>query len=186
MLCPHTQAFCCILITLQYTNPVTWLSTSLDAETSQFFFLYYVVNKWRKLIAGSLTSDVGNNHLSGTLKDLIGNGDGFPSLRNLYVDWISYSHHNMYSVINMPLSLICRYLNDNQMTGGLPDQLANMTNLEILCVFYHECTLTISLNDVDIYFGINVPGTCQTTKWLGQWLRSLSKFRDWLICEFPT
>lgn len=78
--------------------------------------------------------------------------------------WTSYFHHNMYSVINMPLSLMCRHLNDNQMTGGLPDQLANMINLEILCVFYPEFMLTISLKDVDIYFRIYVTGTCQTTK----------------------
>uniref|UniRef100_A0A0E0GIW1 non-specific serine/threonine protein kinase n=2 Tax=Oryza TaxID=4527 RepID=A0A0E0GIW1_ORYNI len=51
--------------------------------------------------------DVGNNHLIGTLRDLIGNGNGFPSLRNLY-------------------------LNNNDLTGVLPDQIANLTNLEIL------------------------------------------------------
>ncbi|CAL9056090.1 unnamed protein product [Musa banksii] len=57
--------------------------------------------------------DVGNNHLTGTLRDLIRNRAGFPSLRNLY-------------------------LNNNQMSGGLPDQLANLTNLEILYLSYNK------------------------------------------------
>lgn len=30
--------------------------------------------------------------------------------------------------------MVCRYLNDNYFTGGVPAQLANLTNLEILYV----------------------------------------------------
>jgi hypothetical protein len=42
----------------------------------------------------SFRSDVGNNHLTGTLRDFIGNGNGFPSLRNLYVKNITcYQTH---------------------------------------------------------------------------------------------
>nr|XP_029123670.1 probable leucine-rich repeat receptor-like protein kinase At1g35710 isoform X3 [Elaeis guineensis] len=59
--------------------------------------------------------DVGNNHLTGTLRDLIRNGDCFPSLRNLY-------------------------LNNNHLSGGLPDQLANLINLEILYLSYNKMT----------------------------------------------
>ncbi|KAE9454423.1 hypothetical protein C3L33_13673, partial [Rhododendron williamsianum] len=51
--------------------------------------------------------DVGNNHLVGTIRELIRIEGCFPSLRNLY-------------------------LNNNYLTGGIPAQLANLTNLEIL------------------------------------------------------
>ncbi|KAJ4973066.1 hypothetical protein NE237_006240 [Protea cynaroides] len=51
--------------------------------------------------------DVGNNHLVGTIRELIHFEGSFPALRNLY-------------------------LNNNFLTGGIPAQLANLTNLEIL------------------------------------------------------
>lgn len=79
-----------------------------------------------------MPSDVGNNHLTGTLRDLIRNRAGFPSLRNLYVDVLfvlimTCNFTNIYIIV-----CVVRYLNNNQMSGGLPDQLANLTNLEIL------------------------------------------------------
>ncbi|XVF85846.1 hypothetical protein PTKIN_Ptkin17bG0150400 [Pterospermum kingtungense] len=57
--------------------------------------------------------DVGNNHLVGTIKQLISTEDCFPSLRNLY-------------------------LNNNYLTGGVPAQLASLTNLEILYLSYNK------------------------------------------------
>ncbi|KAD2804148.1 hypothetical protein E3N88_37525 [Mikania micrantha] len=51
--------------------------------------------------------DVGDNHLVGTIRELIRIEGCFPALRNLY-------------------------LNNNYLTGGIPAQLANLTNLEIL------------------------------------------------------
>ncbi|XVE53152.1 hypothetical protein DITRI_Ditri02bG0181200 [Diplodiscus trichospermus] len=57
--------------------------------------------------------DVGNNHLVGTIKQLIRIDGCFPSLRNLY-------------------------LNNNYLTGGIPAQLASLTNLEILYVSYNK------------------------------------------------
>ncbi|KAB1995215.1 hypothetical protein ES319_D13G146700v1, partial [Gossypium barbadense] len=51
--------------------------------------------------------DVGNNHLVGTIRELIRIKGGFLVLRNLY-------------------------LNNNYLTGGIPAQLANLKNLEIL------------------------------------------------------
>ncbi|KAK4399841.1 Heparanase-like protein 2 [Sesamum angolense] len=57
--------------------------------------------------------DVGNNHLVGTLRELIRFEGCFPSLRNLY-------------------------LNNNYLTGGVPSQLANLTNLEILYLSYNK------------------------------------------------
>ncbi|KAL8137669.1 hypothetical protein V2J09_003670 [Rumex salicifolius] len=57
--------------------------------------------------------DVGNNHLAGTLRELIRIEGSFPSLRNLY-------------------------LNDNYLSGGIPSQLANLTNLEILHLSYNK------------------------------------------------
>ncbi|KAI3914638.1 hypothetical protein MKW92_034768 [Papaver armeniacum] len=49
--------------------------------------------------------DVGNNHLVGTIRELIRIEGSFPALRNLY-------------------------LNNNLFTGGIPAQLANLTNLK--------------------------------------------------------
>ncbi|KAG6484513.1 hypothetical protein ZIOFF_053031 [Zingiber officinale] len=60
-----------------------------------------------------------------TLNDLIRDGDVFPSLRNLY-------------------------LNDNQMTGSLPDQLANMNNLEILYLSNNKMTGPVTRKLVQI------------------------------------
>ncbi|KAL0408732.1 UNVERIFIED_CONTAM: hypothetical protein Sradi_1807600 [Sesamum radiatum] len=57
--------------------------------------------------------DLGNNHLVGTLRELIRFEGCFPSLRNLY-------------------------LNNNYLTGGVPSQLANLTNLEILYLSYNK------------------------------------------------
>ncbi|KAL2460372.1 Remorin C domain-containing protein [Abeliophyllum distichum] len=51
--------------------------------------------------------DVGNNHFVGTIRELVRIEGCFPTLRNLY-------------------------LNNNYFTGGIPAQLANLTNLEIL------------------------------------------------------
>ncbi|KAK6133925.1 hypothetical protein DH2020_032317 [Rehmannia glutinosa] len=57
--------------------------------------------------------DVGNNHLVGTIRELIRIEGCFPALRNLY-------------------------LNNNYLTGGVPSQLANLTNLEILYLSYNK------------------------------------------------
>lgn len=57
--------------------------------------------------------DVGNNHLVGTIRELIRIEGCFPALRNLY-------------------------LNNNYFTGGIPAQLANLTNLEILYLSYNK------------------------------------------------
>ncbi|KAL3824032.1 hypothetical protein ACJIZ3_020061 [Penstemon smallii] len=57
--------------------------------------------------------DVGNNHLVGTIRELIRIEGCFPSLRNLY-------------------------FNNNYLTGGVPSQLANLTNLEILYLSYNK------------------------------------------------
>ncbi|CAL5399347.1 unnamed protein product [Camellia sinensis] len=57
--------------------------------------------------------DVGNNHLVGTIRELIRIEGCFPSLRNLY-------------------------LNNNYLSGGIPAQLANLTNLEILHLSYNK------------------------------------------------
>ncbi|XWS23118.1 hypothetical protein CRYUN_Cryun29cG0093900 [Craigia yunnanensis] len=57
--------------------------------------------------------DVGNNHLVGTIKQLISIDGCFPSLRNLYQ-------------------------NNNYLTGGIPAQLASLTNLEILYLSYNK------------------------------------------------
>ncbi|CAI9265448.1 unnamed protein product [Lactuca saligna] len=57
--------------------------------------------------------DVGNNHLVGTIRELIRIEGCFPVLRNLY-------------------------LNNNYLTGGIPAQLANLTNLEILYLSYNK------------------------------------------------
>ncbi|KAK3442948.1 hypothetical protein EUGRSUZ_B03173 [Eucalyptus grandis] len=57
--------------------------------------------------------DVGNNHLVGTLRELTRNEGCFPALRNFY-------------------------LNNNYFTGGIPAQLANVTNLEILYLSYNK------------------------------------------------
>ncbi|KAF5959129.1 hypothetical protein HYC85_000338, partial [Camellia sinensis] len=59
------------------------------------------------------TMDVGNNHLVGTIRELIRIEGCFPSLRNFY-------------------------LNNNYLTGGIPAQLANSTNLEILHLSYNK------------------------------------------------
>uniref|UniRef100_A0A803KVR5 Leucine-rich repeat-containing N-terminal plant-type domain-containing protein n=1 Tax=Chenopodium quinoa TaxID=63459 RepID=A0A803KVR5_CHEQI len=59
--------------------------------------------------------DVGNNHLVGTIRELIRIEGCFPALRNLY-------------------------LNNNYLTGGIPAQLANLTNLEILHLSYNKMT----------------------------------------------
>ncbi|CAH9128941.1 unnamed protein product [Cuscuta epithymum] len=59
--------------------------------------------------------DVGNNRLVGTIRELIRIEGCFPALRNLY-------------------------LNNNYITGGLPSQLANLTNLEILYLSYNRMT----------------------------------------------
>ncbi|KAH0900185.1 hypothetical protein HID58_049753, partial [Brassica napus] len=56
-----------------------------------------------------LISDVGNNHLVGTIRELIRFDGSFPSLRNLY-------------------------LNNNYLSGGIPAQLSNLTNLETVPV----------------------------------------------------
>ncbi|KAK4358024.1 hypothetical protein RND71_023634 [Anisodus tanguticus] len=57
--------------------------------------------------------DVGNNRLVGTIRELIRVEGCFPALRNLY-------------------------LNSNYLTGGIPAQLANLTNLEILYLSYDK------------------------------------------------
>ncbi|KAL2484679.1 Leucine-rich repeat (LRR) family protein [Abeliophyllum distichum] len=57
--------------------------------------------------------DVGNNHLVGTIRELIRIEGCFPALRNLY-------------------------LNNNYFTGGIPAQLANLTNLEILYLSHNK------------------------------------------------
>ncbi|GFZ12136.1 leucine-rich repeat (LRR) family protein [Actinidia rufa] len=57
--------------------------------------------------------DVGNNHLVGTIRELIRYEGSFPALRNLY-------------------------LNDNFLTGGVPSQLANLTNMEILHLSHNK------------------------------------------------
>ncbi|THG19680.1 hypothetical protein TEA_013945 [Camellia sinensis var. sinensis] len=61
------------------------------------------------------SGDVGNNHLVGTIRELIRIEGCFPSLRNLY-------------------------LNNNYLTGGIPAQLANLTNLEILYLDHNQFT----------------------------------------------
>ncbi|KAL1066530.1 hypothetical protein V6Z11_D12G068800 [Gossypium hirsutum] len=62
--------------------------------------------------------DVGNNHLVSTIRELIRIEGGFSVLRNLY-------------------------LNNNYLGGGIPAQLANLTNLEIFfshtLFFYFSC-----------------------------------------------
>ncbi|KAF6173513.1 hypothetical protein GIB67_042643 [Kingdonia uniflora] len=62
--------------------------------------------------------DVGNNHLVGTIRELIRLEGSFTTLRNLY-------------------------LNNNYLTGGVPAQLANLTNLEILYLSYNKMSGTI-------------------------------------------
>uniref|UniRef100_A0A1J3IHD3 Putative LRR receptor-like serine/threonine-protein kinase n=1 Tax=Noccaea caerulescens TaxID=107243 RepID=A0A1J3IHD3_NOCCA len=62
--------------------------------------------------------DAGSNHLVGSLRDLISIEGCFPALRNLF-------------------------LNNNYFTGGLPNKLANLTNLEILYLSYNNMTGTI-------------------------------------------
>ncbi|THU72608.1 hypothetical protein C4D60_Mb04t14000 [Musa balbisiana] len=69
--------------------------------------------------------DVSGNHLMGTLADFIRNGDGFPSLRNLY-------------------------LNDNQLSGELPNQISNLTNLEILYLSYNKLSGQITPKLIEI------------------------------------
>ncbi|KAH9722063.1 LRRNT 2 domain-containing protein [Citrus sinensis] len=64
--------------------------------------------------------DVGNNHLVGTIRELIRFEGSFPVLRNLY-------------------------LNNNYLTGGVPAQLANLTNLEILYLSHNKMSGTIPL-----------------------------------------
>ncbi|KAJ6982595.1 leucine-rich repeat receptor-like protein kinase [Populus alba x Populus x berolinensis] len=59
--------------------------------------------------------DVGNNHLVGTIRELIRLDGCFPALRNLY-------------------------LNDNYLTGGVPAQLSNLTSLEILHLSHNRMT----------------------------------------------
>uniref|UniRef100_A0A803L7V4 Leucine-rich repeat-containing N-terminal plant-type domain-containing protein n=1 Tax=Chenopodium quinoa TaxID=63459 RepID=A0A803L7V4_CHEQI len=59
--------------------------------------------------------DVGNNHLVGTIRELIRIEGCFPALRNLY-------------------------LNNNYLTGGIPAQLVNLRNLEILHLSYNKMT----------------------------------------------
>ncbi|KAJ4713130.1 Leucine-rich repeat receptor-like protein kinase [Melia azedarach] len=73
-----------------------------------FFLLQYIY--W----------DVGNNHLVGTIRELIRFEGSFPVLRNLY-------------------------LNNNYLTGGVPAQLANLTNLEILYLSYNKMSGVIPL-----------------------------------------
>ncbi|AED97441.1 Leucine-rich repeat [Arabidopsis suecica] len=57
--------------------------------------------------------DVGNNHLVGTIRELIRFDGSFPALRNLY-------------------------LNNNYLSGGIPAQLSNLTNLEIVYLSYNK------------------------------------------------
>ncbi|VVA91248.1 unnamed protein product [Arabis nemorensis] len=59
--------------------------------------------------------DAGNNHLVGSIIDLLRTEGCFPALRNLF-------------------------LNNNYFTGGLPNKLANLTNLEILSLSYNNMT----------------------------------------------
>ncbi|PHT95568.1 hypothetical protein T459_03450 [Capsicum annuum] len=65
--------------------------------------------------------DVGNNRLVGTIRELIRIEGYFPLLCNLY-------------------------LNNNYLTGGVPAQLANLTNLEILYLSYNRMTGVIPYN----------------------------------------
>ncbi|CAE5957417.1 unnamed protein product [Arabidopsis arenosa] len=59
--------------------------------------------------------DAGNNNLVGSISDLFRIEGCFPALRNLF-------------------------LNNNSFTGGLPNKLANLTNLEILYLSYNKMT----------------------------------------------
>ncbi|CAH8385146.1 unnamed protein product [Eruca vesicaria subsp. sativa] len=60
-----------------------------------------------------LMIEVGNNHLVGTIRELIRFDVSFPSLRNLY-------------------------LNNNYLSGDIPAQLSNLTSLEIVYLSYNK------------------------------------------------
>ncbi|KAK6251901.1 hypothetical protein QUC31_013621 [Theobroma cacao] len=84
------------------------------ATPPELRYLYLHQNRFSGRIPAELGTlqklqhlDVGNNHLVGTIRQLIRIDGCFPSLRNLY-------------------------LNDNYLTGGVPAELASLTNLEIL------------------------------------------------------
>ncbi|XP_023633157.1 probable LRR receptor-like serine/threonine-protein kinase At1g34110 isoform X2 [Capsella rubella] len=59
--------------------------------------------------------DVGSNNLVGSISDLLSIEGCFPALRNLF-------------------------LNNNYFTGGIPNKLANLTNLEMLYLSYNKMT----------------------------------------------
>ncbi|KAJ8570002.1 hypothetical protein K7X08_006579 [Anisodus acutangulus] len=91
-------------------------------ELKQLTHLYLSFNNFKGEIPKELANlpelrylhlDVGNNRLVGTIRELIRVEGCFPALRNLY-------------------------LNSNYLTGGIPAQLANLTNLEILYLSYNK------------------------------------------------
>ncbi|KAK8604114.1 hypothetical protein V6N13_096576, partial [Hibiscus sabdariffa] len=90
------------------------------ANLPELRYLYLQENRFTGRVPAELGTlqnlrhlDVGNNHLVGTIRELIRIEGGFPVLRNLY-------------------------LNNNYLTGGIPAQLANLTNLEILYLSYNK------------------------------------------------
>ncbi|KAJ8445516.1 hypothetical protein Cgig2_031329 [Carnegiea gigantea] len=92
------------------------------ANLRELRYLYLHENRFTGRIPAELGTlqnlrhlDVGNNHLGGTIRELIRIEGCFPALRNLY-------------------------LNNNYLTGGIPSQLANLTNLEILHLSYNKMT----------------------------------------------
>ncbi|CAI0394315.1 unnamed protein product, partial [Linum tenue] len=92
------------------------------ANLPELRYLYLQENRFVGRIPAELGTlqnlrhlDVGNNHLVGTIRELIRIEGCFPALRNLY-------------------------LNNNYLTGGVPAQLANLTNLEILHLSSNKMT----------------------------------------------
>ncbi|KAE9454012.1 hypothetical protein C3L33_14122, partial [Rhododendron williamsianum] len=106
---------------LSFNNFKGEIPTEL-ANLPELRYLYLHENRFTGRIPPELGTlqnlrhlDVGNNHLVGTIRELIRIEGCFPSLRNLY-------------------------LNNNYLTGGIPTQLANLTNLEILHLSYNKMT----------------------------------------------